>query len=63
LEPPADDIITTPFTTVDGCLTPPERPGLGVEVDEAKLARYHQLWLTGEYQHIGGLPRTDAYYW
>jgi L-alanine-DL-glutamate epimerase-like enolase superfamily enzyme len=63
LEPPSGDIITEPFRTVDGCLTPPERPGLGVEVDDAKLARYHQLWLTGEYRHVGGLPRTDTYYW
>jgi muconate cycloisomerase len=35
-----DDIITEPFAYKDGCLEVPDRPGLGIELDEAKLERY-----------------------
>jgi muconate cycloisomerase len=35
-----DDIITEPFPYEDGCLLVPDRPGLGVELDTAKVARY-----------------------
>ncbi len=35
-----DDIITDPFPFADGCLTVPDRPGLGVELDPEKVARY-----------------------
>jgi muconate cycloisomerase len=35
-----DDIIREPFRYEHGVLYPPERPGLGVEVDEEKLSRY-----------------------
>jgi muconate cycloisomerase len=37
-----DDIITEPFEYRDGCLIVPDRPGLGVELDEAKLRKYGQ---------------------
>lgn len=36
----ADDILTEQFTVADGQLTPPSGPGIGVQVDEAKLAHY-----------------------
>jgi muconate cycloisomerase len=35
-----DDIITEPFQYRDGCLIVPDGPGLGVELDEAKLQKY-----------------------
>lgn len=40
-----DDIITTPFQYEDGCFTVPDGPGLGVELDPDKVAKYHQLYL------------------
>jgi len=36
----ADDLIAEPFVFAGGALRAPERPGLGVELDEDKLARY-----------------------
>jgi muconate cycloisomerase len=35
-----DDIITEPFPFTDGCLAVPDAPGLGVELDQEKVARY-----------------------
>lgn len=35
-----DDIIKEPYAFEDGCLVVPHGPGLGVELDEEKLARY-----------------------
>ena len=35
-----DDIITEPFPYANGCLRVPDRPGLGVELDEARLKQY-----------------------
>lgn len=35
-----DDIAAEPFKYEDGCLVVPDRPGLGVEVDEDKLKHY-----------------------
>jgi muconate cycloisomerase len=35
-----DDVISEPFLYRDGCLTVPGGPGLGVELDPKKLARY-----------------------
>lgn len=35
-----DDLVTEAFEFEDGLLLPPERPGLGVELDEEKLAAY-----------------------
>jgi muconate cycloisomerase len=35
-----DDIVTEPFPYANGCLTIPNRPGLGVDLDPEKLARY-----------------------
>ena len=36
----SDDIVKAPIAAVDGMLTLPAGPGLGVEVDEAAVARY-----------------------
>jgi len=36
----ADDIVSAPFVYEDGLLLAPEGPGLGVEIDEEKLAAY-----------------------
>ena len=35
-----DDIIQTPHRIEGGCMLVPEGPGLGVKVDEGKLAKY-----------------------
>jgi muconate cycloisomerase len=35
-----DDIVTEPFEYRDGNLVVPSRPGLGIELDEDKVARY-----------------------
>jgi muconate cycloisomerase len=35
-----DDIVREPFVYADGFLEVPDRPGLGVELDREKLARY-----------------------
>jgi muconate cycloisomerase len=35
-----DDIVVEPFKYEDGCLIIPDKPGLGVEVDEDKLKHY-----------------------
>jgi len=35
-----DDLITEPFPYADGYLTVPDGPGLGIELDEEKVARY-----------------------
>jgi muconate cycloisomerase len=36
----ADDLLTEPLQVRDGAVRAPDKPGLGVELDEAKLARY-----------------------
>jgi L-alanine-DL-glutamate epimerase-like enolase superfamily enzyme len=63
LEPPSGDIIKNEFRTIDGTLTVPEGPGLGVEVDEGKLEHYHRIYKSGKYQHGPGLGRKDPYLW
>ena len=35
-----DDVITEPFKYEDGCLEVPDRPGLGVVLDEDKIEKY-----------------------
>lgn len=35
-----DDLIRTPFALKDGAVAVPTGPGMGIEVDEAKIARY-----------------------
>jgi mandelate racemase len=36
----ADPILTTPFAVKDGCIEIPNRPGIGIEWDEASVGRY-----------------------
>lgn len=40
----SDDVVTEPFRFVDGKVAVPAGPGLGVELDHDKLARYHELY-------------------
>lgn len=35
-----DDIVTEPFEYRNGCLVVPDRPGLGIELDPAKIAEH-----------------------
>jgi L-alanine-DL-glutamate epimerase-like enolase superfamily enzyme len=35
-----DDLLAEPIEVRDGQVRAPDKPGLGVELDEAKLARY-----------------------
>jgi muconate cycloisomerase len=35
-----DDVIADPFPYADGCLTVPDKPGLGVELDAEKMTKY-----------------------
>ena len=63
LEAPSGDIIKDEFRTTNGTLEVPEGPGLGVEIDEEKLAYYHELYISGKYKYTLGLGRKNAYYW
>ena len=38
----SDDVVRTPFSYADGHATVPTGPGLGIEVDEARVRRYAQ---------------------
>jgi glucarate dehydratase len=53
----ADDVITTPFTFVDGAIPVPTTPGLGVELDRDALAR-----LAENYRTCGLVQRDDTGY-
>lgn len=57
------DIIKEEFKTVEGTLRAPEAPGLGVEIDEEKLRRYHELYRSGLYRHEPGLGRKEMPLW
>jgi L-alanine-DL-glutamate epimerase-like enolase superfamily enzyme len=35
-----DDVIREPFAVRGGAILPLDRPGLGIEIDEARLAKY-----------------------
>ena len=53
----ADDVITTPFTFVDGAVRVPTAPGLGVELDRDALARAAEA-----YRACGLVQRDDTGY-
>ncbi|WP_055598963.1 enolase C-terminal domain-like protein [Streptomyces aureus] len=50
---PEDDVVTTPWHFVDGAITVPRTPGLGVDLDRDALDRLHQQYL------VCGLTRRD----
>lgn len=55
-----DDIITKPFKYEDGCMTVPDGPGLGVELDEDKMEKYSKLTVEkGEARHTFDPYRPD----
>lgn len=55
-----DDIITKPFVYEDGCMTLPDGPGLGVELDEDKIEKYSKLYKEkGEARHTFDPYRPD----
>lgn len=35
-----DDVISQPFRVKDGAILPLDKPGLGIEIDEARLEKY-----------------------
>jgi glucarate dehydratase len=39
-----DDIITKPHRYEDGCMAVPDGPGLGVEIDEQKVEKFHRYY-------------------
>ena len=41
----ADDYVTEPLDYAGGQIPVPQRPGIGVEIDRDKLARYHAQFL------------------
>ncbi len=63
LEPPASDIIKNEFRTVNGTLKVPEGPGLGVELDEVKVAHFHELYKEGKLFDGPGMGRGDPHLW
>lgn len=52
-----DDVITTPFTFVDGEIIVPTTPGLGVSLDQDRLAEAHERYLAS-----GQRTRDDTGY-
>jgi hypothetical protein len=60
--PYLDEIISTPFRPdVEGCLTVPERPGLGIELNREALKR---LGVTGaSVQERGGTMEEEKQEW
>ena len=38
-----EDVITEPFEYVEGCFRVPDGPGLGVEIDDERLAHLEKL--------------------
>ncbi len=59
LEPPSGDIIKNEFRTINGTLTVPEGPGLGVEINKKKIEHYHKTYLSGKYRHAPGLGKKN----
>jgi len=55
-----DDVITKPFVYKDGCMTLPDGPGLGVELDDDKVEKYSKLTREkGEARHTFDPYRPD----
>lgn len=51
-----EDLLVKPFVVKDGHIDVPTSPGLGIEIDEAKLAalRFDGKWATPELRHADG---------
>ena len=58
--PVADEILTEPLDIRDGRLVMPDRPGIGVEIDESVLDRYPFLPGPWSIFHIDSPPETLA---
>ena len=58
---PAEDIITEPFTIEDGAVKIPDGPGLGVKLDEVKMARAEKRY--NEYLEKTGSDLHSPYIW
>ena len=57
----ADDVVREPVQIIDGHIEVIDRPGLGVEVDHDKLARYHEAFLSGGYASAyGNVDKTSS---
>ena len=52
------DVVTDPLPFVDGAVTPPDAPGLGVTLDRDALARMH-----ADYERCGITERDDIGYY
>ena len=52
-----DDIVRKPIAVRDGCIHPIEEPGLGVDIDETKVARF-ELRPKSERHGCQGLEKT-----
>jgi L-Ala-D/L-Glu epimerase len=65
LEPPSGDIIKNEFRVVNGTLKVPEGPGLGVELDEEKVAKYSELYKSDPKwrKQLPGLGKKNSYLW
>ena len=46
------EFVVEPLTVVDGHILPPEKPGLGVEVDETACSRHAPDFSSGELRSI-----------
>jgi len=51
-----DDVLAAPLRYVDGAMRIPDGPGLGVELDTEKVARYHEEYLRGHGQRYNEDP-------
>lgn len=51
----ADDVVKEPLQYEDGALRPPNGPGIGMEIDEKKLAKYSKLFQENPVKGLWGL--------
>jgi len=58
---PAEDIITEPFTIEDGSVKIPDGPGLGVQLDEGKMAKAEKRYI--EYLEKTGSDTCSPVIW
>lgn len=67
--PPSEDIITEPFVYEEGSLAAPDKPGLGVQIDEDKLEKAAERFQTEseKWQRASGsdprVPSRQFTYW